>query len=148
MQAAPPVQAAPPPMAQASAPPPAPQPTPAPEQAPAPQQNGHAEGAAPNAVYGTVFPDEIIVQFRAEIERALTSGMPPEVFAQRFVEAFPEPSAILVQAHKPEEFIEVVKRMPNGIESNITRRDGKRWIEKMWQETAARHQPPQQGATA
>jgi hypothetical protein len=147
MQAAPPVQAAPPPMAQASTPPPAPQPTPAPEQAP-PQQNGHAEGAAPNAVYGTVFPDEIIVQFRAEIERALTSGMPPEVFAQRFVKAFSEASAILVQAHKPEEFIEVVKRMPNGIESNITRRDGKRWVEKMWQETAARHQPQQQGASA
>ena len=108
-----------------------------------PQSNGQA----PNALYGAIFPDEIILQFRAEVERAINGGMPPDSFADRFVNQFPQPSAMLVQAHQPEQFIEIIKKMPNGASSVILRRDGRRWIEKLWDDIVQKHRtlaPPQQ----
>lgn len=154
VQSAPPVQAQPMPMAQPSvdvAPPvaaPPPQQPATPDQQPASAPTNGQASAAPNALYGAIFPDEIIVQFRAEVERAIEAGMTPDVFAARFVGAFSEASAALVQAHRPAQFVDIVKKMPNGMESIITRRDGRRWIEQMWQEIARRHQQPAAQATA
>jgi hypothetical protein len=148
-----PVQAQPTPMAQPSV---VVEPVQAhPEQSPEQAQQPEQQHAPPNgqdsvnALYGSIFPDEVIVQFKAEVERAITAGVPPDAFADRFVVTFPQPSAMLVQAHKPEDFVEIVKKMPAGMESVISRRDGKRWVEKLWQAIAQRHQgaaQSQQGA--
>jgi hypothetical protein len=150
-----PVQAQPTPMAQPSAvvePVQAQAPAQAPPQPEPQQQHAPSNGQdSVNALYGSIFPDEVIVQFKAEVERAITAGVPPDAFADRFVAAFPQPSALLVQAHKPEDFVEIVKKMPAGMESVISRRDGKRWVEKLWQAVVQRHQSAaqaQQGAQA
>jgi hypothetical protein len=124
-----------------------PQPMPAQEQAPAPT-NGQSRNTM-----GAIFPDSAIVEFRAEVERAINAGLPADVFASRFVQAFPEQTMMLVQAHKPEELGEIVKAMPGGGASVILRRDGRRWVEQLWQQIIAQHQaragqPQQQGAQA
>jgi hypothetical protein len=128
-----------------AAPPPAYIPPPVPQQQPVPQTNGHSTNAL-----GAIFPDEAIVEFRTEVERAINAGMPADMFAERFVKAFPEPTAMLVQAHKPDDFIGVIRGMPNGAESVILRRDGKRWVDKLWEQIVVQHQAraQQQGAQA
>ena len=147
-QPAPPVQEQP---AQA-APAPA-QPAPAPQEPQQqPQQASPSNGHATH-VFAAIFPDEAIVAFREEAERAINVGLPADVFAQRFVEGYPAQTLMLVRQHKAEELIEVVKSMPDGAGSVILRRDGKRWVEKLWQQMAAQHQalaaqPQQQGAQA
>jgi hypothetical protein len=155
---APPIQAQPMPVAQPFQPEPPvqaqPMPPPPPVQTqpsvapPPPPSNGRSANGL-----GAIFPDEAIEGFRTEVERAINVGLPPDVFAQRFVEAFPAQTAALVGAHRPEEFIEIVKKMPGGLESVITRRDGKRWVEKLWQGILAQHQslaaqPQQEAARA
>jgi hypothetical protein len=124
--APPPVQAAPP---QAAPQPQPPEPTP--QQQPVPT-NGQSLGGA--------VPDEAIAAFRAEVERSINGSFPAEIFAQQFVEAYPEPSRALVTMYKPENFIELVRAMPGGAESVILRRDGKKWVEKLWQQIVAQHQ--------
>jgi hypothetical protein len=60
-----------------------------------------------------------------------------------------------VQAQKPTDFIELVRTMPGGSESVILRRDGKKWVDKLWQQIVVQHQAmaaahaaPTQGAQA
>jgi len=130
---------APPPMQQVQPPPQNMSPMPAPQpQAPL-QEHVPQNGQGTNAL-GAIFPDTAIVEFRAEVERAINVGLPAEIFAQRFVEAYPGPSGALVQMHKPEDLLSVVRGMPGGAESVILRRDGKRWVEKLWQQIASQHQ--------
>jgi len=121
-----PAQAAPPQPQQQAAPPEGPQQQP---QGPAPEQ----QPAAPTS-YSPVFPDEWVVGFRSQIEQAMTAGMEPDQVAMRMVASFPEPSHVLISSHKASDVIDIVKRMPNGGESIITSRDGKKWIEKLWVE--------------
>lgn len=125
---------------------------PEPQHVPQEQPEQQSNGESTNQKFGSVFPDDVIVQFRSEVERAISAGMPPSEFARRFVEAFPEPSLALVRVHKPEDFGEIVKKMPQGAESVILRRDGKKWIEKLWQEIVGKHQTAaqvaQQGAVS
>ncbi len=118
-----------------------------PEQPPPQQQtpvpsNGQSLGGA--------VPDEAIAAFRAEVERSINGSFPAEIFAQQFVDAYPDPSRALVTMYKPENFIELVRAMPGGAESVILRRDGKKWVEKLWQQIAAQHQAraPQQQVTS
>ena len=89
--------------------------------------------------------------FRAEVERAINAGFPAEDFASRFIEQFPNESLGLIQNQKPGNFLELVRTMPGGAESVILRRDGKKWVDKLWQQLAAQHQAraaAQQGAQA
>jgi hypothetical protein len=120
----------PPPPAQQQA---APSQDPAPQQPSAPSPPSNGNGAATTRL-GRVFPDEIVVQFRTEVERAINTGFSAEAFAQRFVGTFPEPARMLVSLHKPEDLIEVVRGMPDGADSPILRRDGTRWVEELWQQ--------------
>ena len=114
---------------------------PAPEQqAPEQQSNGQVQAAL------GIFGPQAIQEFRAHLESAITAGFPPDAFADQFTAAWPEPSGVLVSQHKPEELFAFVKTMPNGTESVILRRDGKRWVEKMWQRVQALHQQRAQAA--
>lgn len=123
------------------------QPSPEPAVAPAPEhpaaepQQQHEPQQAPPDVSGVpdspllaLFPPEVMVAFRGEVEMCIDAGMPAEEFAQRFVARFPDAARMLVTEFKPELLEQVVQGMPNGQNSNILRRDGKRWVEKLWNE--------------
>jgi len=88
-----------------------------------------------------VFPDEIVMQFRVEVERAINAPLPAAEFAARFLAGYPEPARMLVSIYKPETLIEVVAAMPDSAQSPILRRDGRRWVEQLWQQLAAQSAP-------
>jgi len=160
---APPLQATIPP-APAAPPPPigdaSVQPTFATNPAPPPQEPNYQHQSQPEPQAQQPSPDQQqqqqVVQaalaFRAEVEMAINAGFPAEDFARRFIEQFPNESLGLIQNQKPENFFELVRTMPGGGDSVILRRDGKKWVDKLWQQLTEQHQAraagAQQGAQA
>jgi len=158
---APPVQASippapmqpPAPVGDASTAPSMPPPVPQQEmQPPAPQQQPEPQMQQPN---GQQEQQQQVVEaalaFRTEVERAINAGFPAEDFATRFIEQFPNESLGLIQSQRPENFFELVRTMPGGADSVILRRDGKKWVDKLWQQIGVQHQSraaAQQGAQA
>lgn len=119
----------------------------APPAAPQPQQEPQQQQAAPQQMPATnrlrqVFPDEIIRQFRAEVEQAINVGFGADMFARKFHEGYPGPSIAMVSVYKPEDLFAEVESMPDGALSPILRRDGRRWVEKLWEELQAKGAPP------
>jgi hypothetical protein len=112
----------------------------------APSSQGPQAESPPNGqtALSALFPPDVAAQFRQEVERAINVGLPAETFAQRFAQQFPEPSLALVSQFTTEHLMEYVKAMPNSADSPILRRDGRRWIEKVWERIKAEHQTPVQ----
>jgi hypothetical protein len=94
---------------------------------------------------------ELISSFRQEVEMAIETGFSADMFAERFAQAYPEPSVQLTSRLEPKDVFEIVEAM-GGADSPILRRDGKKWVESMWEAlcdataTAAEGQPPQPSA--
>jgi hypothetical protein len=127
--AAEPVRAEPPPPAPVEAPQSPPPPMPA---TAVPESQAAQNPALSQNPLMQMFPPEAAGQFRAEIERAITAGLDPQVFASGMMQQVPDGARAMVTHATPEHLIEVVKAMPNSIESPILRRDGKRWVDDLW----------------
>lgn len=112
---APEAEPAPPPAAPQAAAPPGP-----------PPSNGTYPGGIPE------IPSEFVQAFKTEVEMSIDGGRSPDEFARLFVERFPDPARMLVQSYKAEDLMKLVESLPNGASSSILRRDGKRWVEKLW----------------
>jgi hypothetical protein len=132
-----------PPEAPPAAPPPQPEAAPAPQQqaapppeapppAAAPAEPAPSNGAAPYPGGIPEIPMEFVQAFRTEVEMSIDGGRSPDEFARLFVERFPDPARELVTLYKAEDLMKLVESLPNGPSSNILRRDGKRWVEKLW----------------
>jgi hypothetical protein len=123
-----------PPVAVAHEAPPPPAPAAAPPQAPPPvQASPGPEPMGPNTL-SDIFPEQAVREFKFEVERAIDGGLSAEEFARRFVGVYPDLALMLVRQHQSGELIELVqKSFQNGAESPILRRDGRRWVEKLWE---------------
>jgi hypothetical protein len=75
---------------------------------------------------------ELVAQFRQEVEMAIETGFSADMFAERFVKAYPEPSLQLSTRVQPNDVFEIVEAM-GGAGSPILRRDGKKWVETLWE---------------
>lgn len=121
--------------AQPQAPPPA-----QPQPQPPPQQSAGAVNIELQNRFGAAgITAEYIQQFRAEVERAIETGFSSTVFAERFAQAYPEPSYRLATGFTPQDLFHVVEAM-GGAESPVLRRDGKKWVESLWQALKEQHQ--------
>ena len=142
-----PAQAEPAPQAEAA-------PTAAPAQAAQAAQAAPAEAQpAATAPSGppdaqTVFPDHVISEFKNHVEQAINVGMPAEAFASRFVGAQPEGAMTLIHYYKADDFVTRIAAMPGGAESAITRRDGKKWVDKLWAAIPVAYEAGQKAAAA
>jgi hypothetical protein len=126
---APPSQAVPP-----QQPPPPPTPVAAPPQQQPPPTNPPPPPniRLPPGKFHALFNDESIFVFLNRMEGAINMGFPPEGFARQFHKQFPEQSVQLAQQFQPDDAIEYVRSIPQAAGSPILRRDGKKWLEKMW----------------
>lgn len=70
--------------------------------------------------------------FKLEIEKAVLAGYSAELWAKQFAQQYREQSALLIQNYEPNDLYELVQKLPGGAGSPILRRDGKRWVELMW----------------
>jgi hypothetical protein len=110
-----------------AAPPVAPQPAPVePPPASPPQIR------MPRGKFHAIFDDQAILAFLQNVEGAINMGFPPKEFAQRLYEQLPEQSMHLVQGFTPEDAIEYVRSIPEAAGSPILRRDGAKWLHKLW----------------
>ena len=133
---------------------------------PAPQPSAEPVAAAPSPMPATaipesqaqnpalannplmqMFPPEAAPQFRAEIERAITAGMDAQAFANGMMQQVPDGARAMVTHATPEHLIEIIKSMPNSIESPILRRDGKRWLDDLWKHLRAAAKEPSAAAS-
>jgi hypothetical protein len=89
---------------------------------------------------------EYLASFRQEVEMAVSTGFSPDEFASRFAQAYPEPSKQLIVRFVPTDVFEVIEAM-GGADSPILRRDGKKWLETMWEALQDAHEPPAEPQT-
>ncbi len=114
-----------------------------PDQAPAvaapTQQGAAAVNADLQRRFGAAgITAQYITEFRNEVERAIETGFSAQVFAQRFAQTYPEPSLQLARGFRPQDLFQVVEAM-GGADSPVLRRDGKKWVESMWQALKEAH---------
>jgi len=107
-------------------------------QQPAPPGAGAVNVELQNRFGAAGITAEYIQQFRAEVERAVETGFSATVFAERFAQAYPEPSFRLATGFTPQDLFHVVEAM-GGAESPVLRRDGKKWVESLWQALQEQH---------
>jgi len=110
---------------------------PAPAAPPAPEQPEAAPQPPPQiklppSKFHEIFDDQAILSFLQNVEGAINMGFPPKEFAKRFHQQFPEQSVQLAQRYKPQDAVEYVRSIPQATGSPILRRDGGKWLDKMW----------------
>lgn len=112
---------------------PQPQPANGAAQAPPPQQPAQAAPGQPQTnPLNQLFSDQAIEGFRQNVEQAINAGVPAEAFAQQFAAHYKDPSRRLIELYKVEHFVNYVKARADLATSPILRRDGKSWMEGMW----------------
>jgi hypothetical protein len=123
-------------------------PAPAPAQAAQPEPPAQQpEQAAPQQIQlpthrlREVFGDEPIVQFIGNVEQAINTGFDPGEFATMFFAQFPGDAGKLATDFGPDDAVTFVKGIPIAAASPVLRRDGKKWLEKLWESMRAKVQP-------
>lgn len=109
---------------------------PAPAAPPAPEQQ-QAQQAPPQiklppSKFHEIFDDQAILSFLQNVEGAINMSFPPKEFAKQFYQQFPEQSVKLAQRYKPQDAVDYVRSIPQAAGSPILRRDGGKWLDKMW----------------
>lgn len=104
----------------------APRPPPAPPRPP-------AQAAPPPQPPPGQVDDAQLAHWKTVLEGALAAGVPPDLFAQQFVqEVGPQMAAYIHANVSPERIIQVVQQQPGGAQSPIVRRDGTKWLRQVW----------------
>jgi hypothetical protein len=134
----------------------APQPAPAPEQAQAPgqapeQASGQSEqqaakereealNALPELPEGLskVFSKEMVLGFLGQVDRAINLNIDAHLFAEQFKNGYAEAAAATAENVTPAMLTDYVKKLPGSEESAILRRDGQKWLVKMFKVLASK----------
>jgi len=108
------------------------------EQAPVAPQTTSQETRGPvlpefDNPFAAILPNEQVVQVLINLERAIDSAVPPDMFAAAILSNFPEQARALVTGYKPEMIETVTRSIPGGSMSSILRQDGKAFVRKVWQ---------------
>lgn len=107
-----------------------------PQQPPQAQQANASQVKLPPGKFHEIFNDQAIFVFLNRMEGAINMGFAPEKFAESFYSQFPAESLQLAHRFTAQDAIEymqqLVKVAPQAAGSPILRRDGRKWLEKMW----------------
>lgn len=141
-----PVQVAPQSAPEQAAPQPT-EPVPVAPQAPPQAQGGPVMPDFDNP-FAAILPNEQVVQVLINLERAIDSAVPPDMFAAAILSNFPEQAVALVTQYKPEMIETVTRSIPGGSVSSILRQDGRAFVRKVWQAILAQSKAQAQEAAS
>lgn len=107
----------------------------APNPAPAPQ--APTNGAAVQQIqfpekFLQYFPAEALMGFLQQAENAINTQVEPSGFAELMVNSYAEGAKALATNFEPKELWEAVEKIPGTESSPLLRRDGKRWMERLF----------------
>ena len=77
------------------------------------------------------FPNEAMVGFLIQAEQAVRDHVDPTGFATLMVGMYADGANTMVSNFEPSEILEVVEQQDN-TQSPLLRRDGKKWLDKLW----------------
>jgi hypothetical protein len=106
-----------------------------------PPQQPRQQVVLPEHPLRQAFGDEAVVQFIGNAEQAINANMPPQDFATMFYGQFPEHAVKLATEFSPDDAVDFVQKIPVAAGSPVLRRDGKKWLEKLWESMRAKAQP-------
>lgn len=78
------------------------------------------------------FPAEALMGFLQQAENAINTQVEPRGFAQLMVNQFADGAKSLATNFEPKELWEAVEQIPGTESSPLLRRDGKRWMERLF----------------
>src|SRR5690606_31339905 len=97
----------------------------------APVTNGNSQIQFPER-FRKFFPDEALYSFLQQTEQAVNNHVDPAGFATLMIASYADGAAAMVQNFQPTDLEEAVTAIPGTETSALLRREGQRWMEKLW----------------
>lgn len=95
-------------------------------------QQGQPMIQLPPNPFSQVFPEEAVIMFLQRCEQSIEMSTAPADFATLFQAQYPAESRQLVDTFKVEQVYEYLEQIPAASTSPILRRDGRKWMSKLW----------------
>lgn len=105
---------------------------PSPQLVEAAQQQPEAASSMFPQKFRQYFSEEALIGFLMQSEQSINGGIEPEVFSTQFKLQFPNEAKTMVSNFTAEEVIEAVRAIPGSDASPLVRRDGEKWMNRMW----------------
>ena len=80
------------------------------------------------------FTEEGVGVLLVQVEKQIQLQVDPAGFANLYVPQFPQQAQLLVQDFKPEEIVDMIRRIEGAEKSPLLRREGGKWLQALWKE--------------